>query len=58
MYSFVVTEYHKKSSTYGAAQFFVSMDQKNMIDTYMKYYKIDDTDYLFSNYKNPSDLSK
>ena len=35
MYSFVATEIHKTSSTYGAAQVFLTMDQKDWIDNYI-----------------------
>ena len=58
MYSFVTSQIHKESSTYGSAMFFITMDQKDLIDTYIKYYGIRDQDELFSNFTSGSELSK
>ena len=53
MYSFVATEIYKNSSTYGTAQFFLTMDKKDWIDNYIDYSNITNKRALFCNNKNP-----
>ena len=57
IYSFVTTDTRKTSSTSGAAEIFITMAQKEMIDRYLHKYKLRDKQPIFGKYKGPSNLS-